>query len=51
MYRFLQKRLNDSDRFHAAIHSLGKKEFTTAPQVFLDLADIGISEVQINLGW
>ena len=50
MYRFLQKRLNDLDRFHEAINSLGKKEFATAYQMFLDLADKGIAEAQINLG-
>ena len=49
MCLFLQKRLNDLDRFHAAINSLGKKEFATAHQVFLDLADRGIAEAQINL--
>ena len=42
--------INDSDRLHEAINSLDKKEFVTAHQLFLDLADKGIAEAQINLG-
>jgi len=42
--------INDSDRFHAAINSLGKKEFALARQLFLNLADKGMAEAQINLG-
>ena len=42
--------INDSDRLHAAINSLGKKEFSTAHQLFLGLADEGIAEAQIILG-
>ncbi len=41
---------NDSDRLHAAKRSLDKKEFATAHKLFLDLADKGIAEAQINLG-
>ncbi len=42
--------INDSDRFHAAINSLDKKEFATAHRLFFDLADKGVAEAQINLG-
>jgi len=42
--------INDSDRFHAAINSLDKKEFATAHQLFFDLAEKGVAEAQINLG-
>ena len=42
--------INDSDRLHAAINSLGKKEFALARQLFLNLADKGMAEAQINLG-
>ena len=41
--------INDLDRFHAAINSLGKKEFATERQL-LDLADKGTPDAQINLG-
>ena len=42
--------INSLDRFHAAINSQGKKEFTTAHRLLLDLADKGTPEAQINLG-
>jgi TPR repeat protein len=42
--------INDSDRLHEAINSLGKKEFSLAHQLFLKLADKGMPEAQINLG-
>jgi len=42
--------INDSDPLHAAINSLGKKEFALARQLFLNLADKGMAEAQINLG-
>jgi len=42
--------INDSDRLHAAINSLGKKEFALARQLFLNLADKGMAEAQINFG-
>jgi len=43
--------INDLDRFHAAINSLGKKEIEPERrQLLLDLADKGIPEAQINLG-
>ena len=41
---------NDSDRLHAAQKLLDNKEFATAHKLFLDLADKGIAEAQINLG-
>jgi TPR repeat protein len=41
---------NDSDRFHAAINSLEKKELSIARQLFLNLANKGMAEAQINLG-
>ncbi|MEO2044883.1 MAG: hypothetical protein ABGX43_09805, partial [Nitrospinaceae bacterium] len=41
---------NALDRFHAAINSLGKKEFSLEHQRLLDLADKGTPEAQINLG-
>ena len=40
----------DVDLFDTAINSLGRKEFTTALQLFTDLANRGMAEAQINLG-
>ena len=42
--------INDADRLHTAIDSLNKKEFALARQLFLNLADKGMPEAQINLG-
>ena len=41
---------NDSDLLHTAKNSLDNREFATAHKLFLDLADKGIAEAQINLG-
>ena len=41
---------NDSDLLHTAKKSLDNREFATAHKLFLDLADKGIAEAQINLG-
>ena len=42
--------INDSERLHTAIDSLGKKEFALAHKLFLNLANKGIAEAQMNLG-
>ncbi len=41
---------NDSDRFHTALNAFNEKEFETAYQLFIELADKDIAEAQINLG-
>ena len=41
---------NDLDRLHTAINALDNKKFSTAHKLFLDLANKGIAEAQINLG-
>ena len=41
---------NDSDLLHTAKKSLDNREFATAHKLFLDLANKGIAEAQINLG-
>ena len=42
--------INNSERLHTAINSLGKNEFVLARQSFLNLANKGIAEAQMNLG-
>ena len=42
--------ITNSERLHTAINLLGKKEFVLARQSFLNLANKGIAEAQMNLG-